>query len=197
MKRIEQIHEWAKELKFSALTADQQEVVLAEMTLDEYEEMHELNASFENLFSGDKTLTPDAHIQVDLREKVAQKVKPVFWKRPIPMYGVLSACASIFIIAAVFFSSQTNDVVVPQNEVVTQVVRDTVYVPQTVVKEVIKEVYIPVEQLPVKSINTQYVQEESSILVVSAATPITEEISKSFGNSKVNSDKLERFKIPM
>jgi hypothetical protein len=198
------IHNWAESLAFDQLSNSQQLEVLQEMSSDEYSELFESNKAFTLLFQEEKELLEPKDSSLELLKLAAleKNKKPVvlrLWTRSIPLYAATAAC--LFILAfsyALFHKKIDKAIPVVEEQYLTRVVRDTVYLEKEIVEQVVHTVYVPVKkQKSTRAITTQYVPDESILVKEISPLPNAAGITKSYGNSSVDLASLEQFKVQM
>lgn len=192
---------------FAHLSPADQELVLAHMTEEEYDDRHALARQVSHTFDMESPgLSPDPNTLFSLQEALAAKRKPkgitamlsaVLAVR-IPAYQV-GLAAVLLLFAGYFYNSTPMEAT--SREIVYQTVHDTV--------EVIREVEVPVELIVEKPVEVvRYVERDSepSIQLVSNAIPdqgITPQASvpdlasvqQSFGNTALDAKALEQFQV--
>ncbi|MEZ4826963.1 MAG: hypothetical protein R3C61_11890 [Bacteroidia bacterium] len=108
-----------REKPFSSLTEREREVVLAEMSAQEYESLRDTARAAERYFRDEaKTLTPRAEIQGNIRELMRKKQDATLTGRisrlvqlRIPAYQVAAALALLF--GTIYFSEKTTQSLYP------------------------------------------------------------------------------------
>ena len=197
-----QIYEWAESQSYQDLSLVEREIVLAHMTPEEYEGLAVMTKRVESAFAADlKSSTPDPSSLAQLTDKISrhpdgkQKVAP--WLIKLPLYWTAAACLVVFLLSYFLFSNSRTPEVATQERSVIQKVYDTLYVEKPIITEVIKTVYVNTNRYDEKVIETTYTPDDSEYLQEVVSAPSRDGIVKSFGNSGVDPNVLEQFKVQM
>ena len=206
MKDIDKINEWSEQNSFNQLSADKKHIVLLEMSAIEYDELHNVVKGYRDLFSKDSDdLSPRGESVLILSEMMEkeEKDRKVFggiWAIKMPLYQAIAACFLIFMTMFFLGGNEDNGSVVVEKEVpVYEIVRDTIYrevpVIEYITKTIIKE--IPIIEEPSQLITSSYIPEDDYSLSQPVEVPSMNDISRSFGNTGVDAESLEKFKVGM
>jgi len=200
-ENIESINEWAEQFAYHELDVDRQATVLSEMSIDEYDELHKTASVFARFLQEEASdLEPNKESLAVLQNASKNKKKlGGFFAVRIPAYQAVAAC---FLVALgsyfLFGKTETNTVVVEKDVPIYEVVRDTIYREIPVVEYITKTVTKKVPSIERTSIPiSTYVPQEDYALREPSETPSMNDISKSFGNTVVSAESLERFKVKM
>lgn len=199
---IHDINEWAEHTAYYQLDIDKQAEVLAHMSIEEYDELHQTMAAFGGLLQEEAAeLEPSEASYAALRKKVEKEKKSagIFAIR-IPAYQAVAACFLAVLGTYMLFGNRTNvqTVVVEKEVPVLELLRDTIFREVPVVEVVTKIIYKErfSEDKP-NEVFTTYVPEQDYAMRQNTPTPDMSDVSKSFGNTVVSADALEQFKVRM
>lgn len=198
------INEWAEQYTFEQLNAEKQKAVLLQMSGEEFDELHYTLASFGGFLIEEKErLEPRVSLFADLSNTFDLQLKGTLWARivaiKIPAYQAIAACF-IAALGTYLLADKTkeNTLVVEKEAPVYELVRDTVFKEIAVVKYITKTV---IKNMPketeAEKITTSYTPQENYAQRQPSVIPSMEEVTKSFGNSSVNAETLEKFKVRM
>jgi hypothetical protein len=198
---IHDINEWAEYLAYHQLNEVKQAAVLAEMSIEEYDELHQTVNVFTGFLQDEaQGLEPRKESLVALQQEAEENKKPVsIFAIRIPAYQAVAACFLIAIGSYFLFGkTETNTVVVEKEVPVYELVRDTIFREVPVIEYVTKTVIRNVPAIEKTSIAVStYVPQADYALRQAAETPSMNDVSKSFGNTAVSADRLEQFKVRM
>lgn len=199
---IETINEWAEQFAYHQLDSDKQATVLAEMSIEQYDELHQTIKVFAGfLHDESQDLEPNKGSLATLQKAQSDSKKPVgILAIRIPAYQAVAACFLVFMTMFLLQNRGDKTPLVVEKEVpVFEVIRDTIYrevpVIEYITRTIVKEV--PVVEERNELIVTSYIPEEDYSLSQPVEVPSMEDISKSFGNTVVDAEILERFKVGM
>ena len=200
----DRIEELMLQKSFDALTPAEQEMVLSVMTDSEFDAQRNVLLESALLFRNEGAqLVPDPNVLFSLREAHAAKRNSALvglWAFlvgfRIPVYQVGIAGVLLFI---ALWSVRTTEENTPAylERIVYQPVIDTIQV----IKEVMVEV--PVERIvtiveyrdaPIAAAMASFENIENGITPVSSP-PNIDAVTRSFGNTTVNNDELEQFRV--
>lgn len=198
---INDINEWAEHLDYKQLSAEKQAVVLAEMSIEEYDELHETLVVFGGFLQDEgQGLVPRKESLVALQAAAEETKKPVgIFAIRIPAYQAVAACFLVSLGSYFLFGKTETETVVVEKEVpIYEVVRDTIYREVPVVEYTTKTIIkIEPAKEKISLAASTYVPQADYALRQPAETPSMNDVSKSFGNTVVSADRLEQFKVRM
>ncbi len=195
------IHEWAETRSFQDLNATEMSSVLEFMQADDYDALYRLNHQVSAELASDvKNHIPHVSSLDALKNRLQERSnpKPVIWRMKLPMYWTAAACLLVFLTSFFLFSGKEIPEAITYEKTIIQKVYDTLYVDRPVLTEVVKQVYVTVDHSPERpKLETSFVPVDAEFVKVVAPAPSAEGVAKSFGNSAVNADMLEQFKVQM
>ena len=197
---INDINEWAENFAFDQLSSDKRAMVISEMSEEEYMELYDTLSSVKGFLVAEQAdLEPDESSFKILKERIDEKNKPTFFAFKIPAYQAVAACFLMMLGTYILSGNEEPQTVVVEKEVpIYEVVRDTVFREVPIVEYVTKTIVKNVAPAAkTTSITTSHVPEQDYSLRQEVRIPNMNDISKSFGNTAVNAESLEKFKVRM
>jgi len=201
---INDINEWAENFAFDQLSSDKRAMVISEMSEEEYMELYDTLSSVKGFLVAEQAdLEPDESSIKILKERIDEKNKPTFlagiFAFKIPAYQAVAACFLMMLGTYFLSGNEEPQTVVVEKEVpIYEVVRDTVFREVPIVEYVTKTIVKNVAPAAkTTSITTSHVPEQDYSLRQEVRIPNMNDISKSFGNTAVNAESLEKFKVRM
>ena len=197
-----QIHEWAETRSYNDLNGFEKEIVDEYFMQQEYDALHELSRDagpvlIEDLTTAKPNPTSVA-ILTDAVSKQTGRMKHIaLWQKKLPLYWTAAACLLAFLVSYFLFSNPNTPETVTQDRTIIQKVYDTLYIDKPIITEVVKSIYVPVSSHSAPVIQTSFVPDESEYVQEVAPTPSKDGIVRSFGNSGVDPNALEQFKVQM
>ncbi|MCB9261192.1 MAG: hypothetical protein H6607_02295 [Flavobacteriales bacterium] len=205
MKQLEEeIMEWAEKYSFDQLSPDMQKSVLSSISSEEYNQVHETFNSYSALFGADENkLQPSAHILPDLMQKQNAKknglAKILVYKMPV--YQAVAAC--FLLLGLAYFSLKPkveSAAEIAVQKPVVERIYDTVYIEKPSIEKeprvIEKKVFVQgkCNEPHLNKVNAS----REKFLAHDSVTPISVgDIVRSYGNTTVSAEKLEKFKMPM
>lgn len=189
------IQEWAEDYSFDQLSEDKQKIVLNTISEEEYNDWHDMLMHARTFLKEEQNeLNPDPSIFKSLENRVKKKTPLVaMWTGHIPLYKAAAACLLVGIGSYILLGKEEVKTVVVEKEIpVMEVIHDTITQEIETVKYVVdKQAQPKVEQ----AISTPYETPLNYSQIEVKEAPEMKEISSSFGNTFVNVDALEQFKV--
>jgi hypothetical protein len=204
MYDINDINEWAENFAFDQLNSDKRAMVISEMSEEEYMELYDTLSSIKGFLVAEQAdLEPDESSFEILKERLDEKKKPVFlagiFALRIPAYQAVAACFLMMLCTYFLFGNKETQTVVVEKEVpIYEMVRDTVFREVPVVEYVTKTIVKnAAPAAKTTSITTTHIPDMDYSMRQEVRIPNMSDISKSFGNTAVNAESLEKFKVRM
>jgi hypothetical protein len=211
MKDLEHnIQELIESKNYETLTPEEVQMIGNLYTEEEYRDMRDTVLQFQEAFATAATIVPQAKSIAILNSKLEETGQednaPSLFMRifayRIPLYQPVAA--SLLLLMGYFiFSNNTKPDIASnpspktKNVVTTRTVRDTVYISKPEIITQIKNVYVQAEPTKEsKPSNTQFV-EDGQQFIPKVSIPSTDEIVSSYGNTSINEDLTEQFKVRM
>ncbi len=210
MKNINfEINELLEQKTFEELSAVEQEIVLSQMSRDDYMERYELLRQFDQFLDQDRAfVAPDPKILKSLKQRLESKENSkspktlIYLPAKVSIYK--SAAAVLLAILGSYFlfgRSVTKVEYLVQEKIVERKVYDTIYKEQ--IREVpIEKVVRVVEYKPSPDLQPMgQDQVHFTIGKLDDRTPNEpielNDLNGSYGNSKIQEDDLEQFRVSM
>ncbi|MFT4598943.1 MAG: hypothetical protein ACJAR8_000204 [Bacteroidia bacterium] len=211
MKDLEHnIQELIESKNYETLTPEEVQMIGNLYTEEEYRDMRDTVLQFQEAFATAATIVPQAKSIAILNSKLEETGQednaPSLFMRifayRIPLYQPVAA--SLLLLMGYFIFSNNTKPDIASNPspktkdvVTTRTVRDTVYISKPEIITQIKNVYVQAEPTKEsKPSNTQFV-EDGQQFIPKVSIPSTDEIVSSYGNTSINEDLTEQFKVRM
>ena len=210
MKNIShKISEFVETRSFEELSAIEQEMVLSEMSEEDYNILYENLERTKGVFEEERALiVPDVSILANLKGQLTndveeEQVRSVFWfSRKISLFK--SAAAVLLAILGsyvVFGKTESRVEYIVQEKIVEKKVYDTVYneklveVPVERIVKVVEYKTRPNKKQP-KQNNVLFTVRELENTSSNESIEL-DEFTKSYGNSKIRESDLEQFRVSL
>jgi hypothetical protein len=211
MKDLEHnIQELIESKNYETLTPEEVQMIGNLYTEEEYRDMRDTVLQFQEAFATAATIVPQAKSIAILNSKLEETGQednaPSLFMRifayRIPLYQPVAA--SLLLLMGYFIFSNNTKPDIASNPspktkdvVTTRTVRDTVYISKPEIITQIKNVYVQAEPTKEsKPSNTQFI-DDGQQFIPKVSIPSTDEIVSSYGNTSINEDLTEQFKVRM